>query len=587
MTQLDQPGNSGADNVEAAAALRAMTQDIQNLRQNLLAQLSQDIERLQREKSYLRDDIDKLRIQRQQQVFQQQELVQQIAPDLANQLQKIITSKLYQGSRRSRNRRANSKYPVKAMDYNESANQVIADLDSTLRTTFKTLQQDVSSYQSALAQQLGEMHSLEEQGEAILEALVSRLRKELETEISTSKPTQFAPVETALFEEKEAGNQQETKVSSIPEQVENATEPQTKPAAKSQKNGKVAWGFLLVLASSLLLAFQNIVIPIIFNKSSLFGLFELGGLVVPSLGNSLLILWLRMLVVVPSLAALITVLYPEVWRDTKQFLQSKDLPLFINVISGGFFLFLSQVLVYLALGTIAPGVAIAIFFVYPILTMILTWLMLGVRPTRFSNLLMFSVLVGFILLTIVEGSIKLSGVGITAAAGSAIAFALYVLLSQTSGRKLHPMPLIQLNFVLVLVFSSIALVAPLPEAWQPDVIPSLYPGLLLGSLILGVTTIISFLCNNIGIKMIDAARASVLGAIVPALTALLALVVIQSTMQAEQIFGMLLVTLGVAALSIDSCADSGKLRHKWQEVLSNNVISSLMNGWIKISNYLF
>jgi drug/metabolite transporter (DMT)-like permease len=543
MTQLDQPGNSGADNLEAAAALRAMTQDIQNLRQNLLAQLSQDIERLQREKSYLRDDIDKLRIQRQQQVFQQQELVQQIAPDLANQLQKIITSKLYQGSRRSRNRRANSKYPVKANNYNESANQVIADLDSTLRTTFKTLQQDVSSYQSALAQQLGEMHSLEEQGEAILEALVSRLRKELETE--TNKPTQFAPVET-LYEDK--GVEQ---VSSIPEQVENVAEPQSKPVAKSQKSGKVVWGFLLVLASSLLLAFQNIVIPIIFNKSSLFGLFELGGLVVPSLGNSLLILWLRMLVVVPSLAALITVLYPEVWRDTKQFLQSKDIPLFINVISGGFFLFLSQVLVYLALGTIAPGVAIAIFFVYPILTMILTWLMLGVRPTRFSNLLMFSVLVGFILLTIVEGSVKLSGVGITAAAGSAIAFALYVLLSQTSGRKLHPMPLIQLNFVLVLVFSSIALVAPLPEAWQPDVIPSLYPGLLLGSLILGITTIISFLCNNIGIKMIDAARASVLGAIVPALTALLALVVIQSTMQAEQIFGMLLVTLGVAALSID------------------------------------
>ncbi|MGB5960379.1 MAG: DMT family transporter [Coleofasciculaceae cyanobacterium] len=547
MTQLDQPEDSRANNLEAAEVLRAMTQDIQNLRQNLLAQLSQDIERLQREKTYLRDDIDKLKSQRQQQIFQQQELVQQIAPDLANQLQKVIRSKLSQGGRRSRHRRANSQYPVTANDYNESANRVIADLDYTLRTTFKTLQQDVSSYQSALSQQLGEMHSLEEQGEAILEALVSKLRKELESEISINKPTQFAPVETALYEDREA----EKQVSAIPEPVETVAEQKTKSAAKSQKAGKVVWGFLLVLASSLLLAFQNIVIPILFNKSSLFGLVELGGLVVPSLGNSLLILWLRMLIVVPSLAGLITVLYPEVWRDTKQFLQSKDLPLFINVISGGFFLFLSQVLVYLALGTIAPGVAIAIFFVYPILTMILTWLMLGVRPTRFSNLLMFSVLVGFILLTIVEGSVKLSGVGVTAAVGSAIAFALYVLLAQTSGRKVHPMPLIQLNFVLVLVFSSIALVAPLPEAWQPNVIPSLYPGLLLGSLILGGTTILSFLCNNIGIKMIDAARASVLGAIVPSLTALLALVVIQSTMQAEQIFGMLLVTLGIAALSID------------------------------------
>jgi drug/metabolite transporter (DMT)-like permease len=551
MTQPDQPEKSGQNNLEATEVLRAMTQDIQNLRQNLLAQLSQDIERLQREKSYLRDDIDKLRSQRQQQIFQQQELVQQIAPDLANQLQKIITSKLDQSGRRSRNRRANSRYPVTEPDYQESANRVIADLDSTLRTTFKTLQQDVSSYQSALAQQLGQMHSLEEQGEAILEALVSSLRKELETETAINKPTQFAPVETALFDDKEAEKQQDEKVAAIPEQVEAVAEPQTKSSSKSQKAGKVVWGFLLVLASSLLLAFQNIVIPILFNKSSLFGLFEWGGLIVPSLGNSLLILWLRMLLVVPSLAALITVLYPEVWRDTKQFLQSKDIPLFINVISSGFFLFLSQVLVYLALGTIAPGVAIAIFFVYPILTMILTWLMLGVRPTRFSNLLMFSVLVGFILLTLVDGSVKLSGVGITAAAGSAIAFALYVLLAQTSGRKLHPMPLSWINFVLVLVFSSIALVAPLPEAWQPDVIPKLFPGIAIGSLLLAATTVVSFLCNNIGIKMIDAARASVLGAIVPALTALLGLVIIQSTMQAEQIFGMLLVTLGIAALSID------------------------------------
>jgi uncharacterized membrane protein len=43
----------------------------------------------------------------------------------------------------------------------------------------------------------------------------------------------------------------------------------------------------------------------------------------------------------------------------------------------------------------------------------------------------------------------------------------------------------------------------------------------------------------------------VLGAIVPALTAILALVIIQSTMEIEQTLGMLLVTLGVAALSFE------------------------------------
>lgn len=544
MTQLDeQSDNSGVNNPQPAEVLRAMTQDIQNLRQNLLFQLSQDIERLQREKAYLRDDIETLKTQRHKQILQQQELVQQIAPDLANHLQDIIISRLADTAPVSGRRKRNNRNNITANDYNANANRIIHSLDSTLKTTFKTLQQDISSYQSSLSQQLNQMHSLEQQGEAILEALVSRLKKELEAELSTTKQPQAAPLLEQEISNLEVDHQAE-----IPEPLEPTTLP--KPN-KTKQALKVGFGFFLVFASSLLLAFQNIVIPILFNKSEIFGLVEWGGLLVPSLGNSLLILWLRMLVVVPSLAILITRLYPAVWRDIRQFLQSKDLPLFINVVSSSFCLFLSQLLVYLALGTIAPGVAIAIFFVYPILTMLLTWLVFGVRPTRFSNLLMFSVLIGFVLLTLVGGSVKLSGIGVTAAAGSAIAFAVYVMLAQTSGRKLHPMPLSWINFALMLVFSSISLIAPLPEAWHPDVIPNLLPGVLVGSLLLSGTTIISFLCNNIGIKMIDAARASVLGAIVPALTALLALITIQSTMQFEQILGMLLVTLGIAALSLE------------------------------------
>ncbi len=541
MKQLDeQADNSGVNNPQATEVLQALTQDIQNLRQTLLFQLSQDIERLQREKTYLRSDIETLKSQRQQQIIQQQELVQQIAPDLANQLHKIVRSRLDKlGATPTYRKRRKNKRGITANDYNENANRVIRSLDTTIKTTFKTLQQDVSSYESSLSQQLSQMHSLEQQGEAILETLVSRLKKELE-------------IETAIIEQPNAPSLDETAKAQPLEQI--ITETSVKPAKLSEKTKqslKVGLGFFLVFASSLLLAFQNIVIPILFNKSSIFGLVEWGGLIVPSLGNSLLILWLRMLVVVPSLAILTTLLYPAVWQDIRQFLQSKDLSLFINVVSSSFFLFLSQVLVYLALGTIVPGVAISIFFVYPILTMLLTWLMFGIRPTRFSNLLMFSVLIGFVLLTLVGGSVKFAGVGVTAAAGSAIAFALYVMLAQTSGRKLHPMPLSWINFALILVFASLGLVAPLPEAWHPQIMPQFLPGIVLGSLVLAGTTIISFICNNIGIKMIDAARASVLGAIVPSLTALLALVVIQSTMQFEQILGMLLVTLGIAALSLE------------------------------------
>jgi hypothetical protein len=51
MGQLDkQPENIGASDPQVTEdLLRSMTQDIENLRQNLVVQLSQDVERLQRE----------------------------------------------------------------------------------------------------------------------------------------------------------------------------------------------------------------------------------------------------------------------------------------------------------------------------------------------------------------------------------------------------------------------------------------------------------------------------------------------------------------------------------------------------------
>jgi drug/metabolite transporter (DMT)-like permease len=308
---------------------------------------------------------------------------------------------------------------------------------------------------------------------------------------------------------------------------------------------------LLVLLSSLALSFLNIVITVILNKSRLFGVFELGGFISPSVGNSLLILWLRMLVVVPLMTGLTTILYPNMWRDIKQFAQSNDQPLFLKVIGSGFFLFLSQVLIYMALGPISPGVAITIFFIYPIVTVLLAWLLFGDRPSSFRGIIIACVFLGVLLIMLPTGAAKLSGLGVAAAAGSGIAFAIYVILTQMCAKKLHPIPFSWINFVIILGFSGLSLAGPLPESWRFEVDPDMWPSLIISSVILGAITLVSYLFNNIGISLIGAARASILGATGPALTALLALVIIQRALQPLQMFGMLLVTLGVAALSFE------------------------------------
>jgi drug/metabolite transporter (DMT)-like permease len=605
MGQLDeQPENVGSSDPKAAEELlRSMSQDIEKLRQNLLAQLSQDVERLQREKSQLIEDIDKLQAQRKQQLVQQQQLVRQIAPALANQLQDLLTQQLNQLGNPSAtsdpqtNQRsgipeghipapfdsvAGSVLPpnVRASDYNEDAYRLIASLDATLRTTFKTLQQDLSSYQSSLSQQLGQMYSLEQQGEAILETLVSRLRDKIESESLAIQSNPLAPSVTPVPHPPPRRNgrryPEDDYYSSTVSYPDEQTEPavpirsqQEPPAAippqplpKATPASKLRLGFVLVLLYSLVLSFQNVVITVILNQSSLLGFFKLGGFITPSVGNSLLILWLRMLFVVPLMAIVSTALYPSVWRDIRQFAQSKDWPVFTQVVGSGFFLFLSQVLIYLALGPISPGVAITIFFVYPIFTVLLAWVLFGDRPSLFRSSIITTVLFGVVLIMLPTGATKLSGPGVAAAVGSGITFAFYVILTQSCARKLHPIPFSWINFAVILVFSSLSLLFPLPDAWTLDVNPSMWPYLILSCLILGLTTLAGYLLNNIGISMIGAARASIIGSTGPALTALLAWVMIGKALKPLQLFGMLLVTLGVAALSLERLRNQGKSQTK-------------------------
>lgn len=614
MGQLDnQPENAPAGDPQAAEArLRAMTQDIENLRHNLLGQLSQDVERLQREKSQLIEDIEKLQAQRQQQNIQQQQLVSQIAPDLANQLQELLLSRLNQladssqvseqeatsGDREGENPKRSrfskgfpkERSPIdstasfgasptsKTGDYDENLHQLITSLDSTLRATFKTLQQDLSSYQSSLSQQLGQMYSLEQQGEAILETLVSRIKAELQAQSVAMQgpppPSAIAPVNLPLLTDDRYDYPQEdydrSDVSHPSEEsvqlVGRIPEPETpvvipQPRPQLEPATKLRIGFLLVLFSSLMLSFQNVVISVIFNKSPIFGLFKVGRFVVPSVGNSLLILWLRMLVVVPLMAILVTILYPSVWREIKRFARSKDWSVFFRVVASGFCLFLSQVLIYLALGPISPGVAVGIFFIYPVFPVMLGSLLFGnrgarrpsiFRPNLFLSVIIVSILLGSVLLGLPSGrTSNVFGLGIGAAVGAAIAFAFYILLAQNCARKLSPIPLSWLHFVLILVFSSLSLAGPLPESWRLNVVPSVWPELIISSLVLGGTTLLSYLLNNIGLRMIDAARASLLGATVPALTALLAWVILQKALPVQQIFGLVLITLGVVALSLE------------------------------------
>jgi drug/metabolite transporter (DMT)-like permease len=71
---------------------------------------------------------------------------------------------------------------------------------------------------------------------------------------------------------------------------------------------------------------------------------------------------------------------------------------------------------------------------------------------------------------------------------------------------------------------------------------------------LGVLTLAGYLLNNFGVRFLGAARASIIASSGPVLTAVLAFLIIPSAQNALQpisILGIVLVTLGVFALSFE------------------------------------
>ena len=138
-----------------------------------------------------------------------------------------------------------------------------------------------------------------------------------------------------------------------------------------------------------------------------------------------------------------------------------------------------------------------------------------------------------------------------AAVGAGITFSGYVLLTQMAAGKLHPIPFSLVNFSGIFVFSALSLMIPLPPKWAVNIDPSIWSGLIVGGIVLGVLTLFSYLLNNFAIRFAGAARASIIGTSGPALTALFGFIMIQEVLGFKQMLGMILVIVGVAAMSFE------------------------------------
>ncbi|MHC5672919.1 EamA family transporter [Nostoc sp.] len=352
-------------------------------------------------------------------------------------------------------------------------------------------------------------------------------------------------------------------------------QPEAKPPESRSPNSSglstLQIGFLLIVLSVVVSSLYNVAIKIVFHQGSqIFGVLEVERLLPPTLGNTLLILTLRFMVVVPLMLLLSPILHPRLWQDLENLANSvrgnptpvnaatKQI-LLLSIVSGGF-LFLSQVLIYIAIAQVTTGMAIALFFVYPMVTGLLSWFLFRDRPTIFRISAIAAICCGELLVLSGSPSTGMGNIsmGNSAAILSGVAFAAYIILTRVCASKLHPVTFTLINFATMLLLSFICLMLPLPTSWNLIVDPSKMLELVLSAFILGVLTLAGYLLNNVGITKLGASRSALIGGTIPVLTVIFAGLIIQENLDIVQILGVLLVTFGAAAFSFETMRNQVK-----------------------------
>ena len=244
------------------------------------------------------------------------------------------------------------------------------------------------------------------------------------------------------------------------------------PHLSNRDPSKIVVGIILVLLSAVGLATQNVISRLFFVPGSLFDYFTLGGWVDSKVSNIVMLLAIRMAVMAMLLAAASPLLYSRTFSAIQQL--TKDFKLLGYTVSSGLCLFFGLTSLYFALSQIAAGIAIAAFFIYPAITVLLAWKLLQQRPQPYQLSLMAVIFLGVALTTLGAANQTTasgnSSSGILCALLAGLSFGLYGIFSELalqSNSSLHPVPFSLVTFVVVSSASSLSLLISATHQRRP------------------------------------------------------------------------------------------------------------------------
>jgi drug/metabolite transporter (DMT)-like permease len=240
----------------------------------------------------------------------------------------------------------------------------------------------------------------------------------------------------------------------------------------------------------------------------------------------------------------------DVTKDLQELLKPEHRLLLTRVGVSALVQFISFVLLYMAIAVIKPAIAIALFFTFPITSILLNWLIFGDRPTIQKWLVIATIGMGAVLTYDLISPINRPGAwGIASAILSGVTFAIYLLTSQACFRQINPVSFTAINFAVILGLSILFVPFFLSSL---ALAPGMLPGLLGMGLAIALTTVMGYVLTHFGTKSIGAAQALIVSASVPVLTAILAFVLLSDNLSLWQAMGICLVAGGIGWLSLQS-----------------------------------
>ena len=273
-----------------------------------------------------------------------------------------------------------------------------------------------------------------------------------------------------------------------------------------------------------------------------------GGFLPATVANSILVLQLRSVLILPIMLILAPRFYPETRPVLRQLFHPSKRSLLWRALISSSFLFFALAFLFIAIAFIPAGTATVLFFTHPVITGFLSWKVFGDRPSLLRILITGVVLTGSILVVphasgAADGQIIL---GVAAAFGACVTYSIQGVLAQTCFSEIHPVPFTVVNFVVMAVLSTLCLAVV-----DIDVPPDAWSAVWIISVIASILTLAGQLLYNVGIHLVSAAIMSIVAVSNPILTTVIAWLLLQENLNIRQAIGVLLVVISIAVLGYE------------------------------------